>query len=88
MSTTLLHLSDLHFGAKDLHLKEVLSQGVDKGLLGFYNLKLNPSRRFSSKTRNAALTKALQLPWDQLAFTGDISSLSLDCEFAIAKEAL
>ncbi|MDX2470089.1 MAG: metallophosphoesterase [SAR324 cluster bacterium] len=88
MAITLLHLSDLHFGAKDLNLGQVISQGVDKGLLGFYNLKLNPSRRFSPKTRKAALDKALQLPWDQLAFTGDLTSLSLDSEFTNAKEAL
>ena len=88
MSVTLLHLSDLHFGAKDLHLRDVLSQGIDKGLVGFYNLKLNPKRRFNPKNRQAALDKALQLPWDQLAFSGDVSSLSLDLEFTLAKEAL
>lgn len=86
--TRLLHLSDLHFGDGDLSLAEVLQGGVDKSLVGFLNRRLNPSRAFPGKLREEVLAMALDLKWDLLVITGDLTNLSHPKEFQAARRAL
>ena len=83
----ILHLSDLHFGAETLHWGEVLPN-LDKGLIGLANLKLNPSRVFPAQLRERVLQKAVELDWDLCVITGDLTNISAENEFQVAKKGL
>ncbi|MDT8446750.1 MAG: metallophosphoesterase [bacterium] len=85
-----LHLSDLHFGDGQLSLGLLQREGglFNKRLLGFANRKFNRKRRFAEERKLALIEYCMDLDFDYLILSGDLTHLSTSAEFLEARAAL
>lgn len=83
-STTLIHISDLHFH----RVPRRPSQWFSQRFLGAANLVLRRAYQFPLE-RAVRLVHMLDgMDWDHLVITGDLTQLSLEEEFALARQTL
>jgi len=84
MRATIIHISDLHFHS----YPQKFSEFNAKRILGATNLLIRRAREFPLK-RTKLLVKIIQkMEWDHLVISGDITQLSLEKEFSLAREIL
>ncbi|NQU63037.1 MAG: metallophosphoesterase [SAR324 cluster bacterium] len=87
---TLLHVSDFHFSDDSLRLKDLIrSEGVlSKRITGWLNHHKNPARQMRTELRSRLIDYLSITPWDYLVFAGDLTTLSLEQEFAEARRQM
>ena len=84
MSTSIIHISDLHFHTYPQNFRDWKS----KRILGVANLLFRRARQFPLH-RAKQLVKLIQkMNWDHLVISGDLTQLSLEKEFSGAREIL
>tara|TARA_B100000945_G_scaffold308573_1_gene298429 strand:- start:824 stop:1657 length:834 start_codon:yes stop_codon:yes gene_type:complete len=84
MNSTIIHISDLHFHSYPQKLNEFNA----KRILGATNLLVRRAREFPLN-RAVHLVETIQkMEWDHLVISGDITQLSLEREFLLAREIL
>ena len=84
MSATIIHISDLHFHSYPHKLVEFNAKRV----LGSINLLIRRARDFPLKRAELLVEKINQMEWDHLVISGDITQLSLEREFSLARETI
>ena len=84
MSATIIHISDLHFHS----YPQKLSEFNTKRILGAINLLIRRAREFPLKRAELLVERIQKMEWDHLVISGDITQLSLEREFSIAREIL
>jgi len=89
-SITLLHVSDLHFYDESLLLKDLIQkEGIfSKRITGWLNHRINRSGHFQTETRDRLINYLTDTDWDYLIFSGDLTTLSLEQEFSMARKQL
>jgi 3',5'-cyclic AMP phosphodiesterase CpdA len=87
---TLIHVSDLHFVNEQSLCKGLVENGrfFTKRHLGWVNYKFRRQKYFNKELKPALLRKLLEIDWDYLIITGDITTLALESEFELARESL
>jgi 3',5'-cyclic AMP phosphodiesterase CpdA len=88
--TTLIHISDIHFGSESTRFGELrIKTGRSlKRVLGWINAKTRRRRQFPSILRNRLIDHLKDMDWDYLVISGDITNLALEKEFHDAREKL
>ena len=84
MKATIIHISDLHFHSYPKKLSEYNA----KRILGATNLFIRRSREFPIKRAELLVERIKEMEWDNLVISGDITQLSLEKEFSMAREIL
>ena len=84
MKATIIHISDLHFHS----YPQKFSDCNAKRILGAANLLIRRAREFPIKRAKLLVEKILKMDWDHLVISGDITQLSLEREFSLAREIL
>ena len=84
MKSTIIHISDLHFHSYPKKLSEYNA----KRILGATNLFFRRSREFPLKRAELLVERIQEMEWDHLVISGDITQLSLEKEFSLAREVL
>ena len=84
MRSTIIHISDLHFHSYPKKLSEFNA----KRILGATNLLIRRAREFPLKRAKLLVERIQKMEWDHLVISGDITQLSLEKEFSIAREIL
>ena len=84
MRATIIHISDLHFHS----YPQKLSDCNAKRILGATNLLIRRAREFPLKRAKLLVEKIQKMEWDHLVISGDITQLSLEKEFSLAREIL
>jgi 3',5'-cyclic AMP phosphodiesterase CpdA len=84
MSIEILHLSDLHFQAYPRSVHE----WVSKRALGALNWFLKRQKKYPKERITQLIQKTTSLSWDHVVVSGDLTQLSLEAEFAEARQAL
>ena len=84
MSATIIHISDLHFHS----YPQKLSEFNAKRILGATNLLIRRAREFPLKRAKLLVEIIQKMEWDHLVISGDITQLSLEKEFSLAREIL
>ena len=84
MSATIIHISDLHFHSYPQKFVELNA----KRILGTINLLIRRAREFPLKRAELLVKRINEMEWDHLVISGDITQLSLEREFALAREIL
>ncbi len=84
MSATIIHISDLHFHSYPHKLVEFNAKRV----LGSINLLFRRAREFPIKRAELLVERINQMKWDHLVISGDITQLSLEREFSLARETI
>ena len=84
MRTTIIHISDLHFHSYPQNLSEFNA----KRILGATNLLIRRAREFPLKRAKLLVEIIQKMEWDHLVISGDITQLSLEKEFSLAREIL
>jgi hypothetical protein len=81
----ILHLTDIHF----YHPPRITELGHLKRLMGSTNLYLlGRKKKFSLQVQRAAIRTGISLKPDLTIITGDLTSMALDSEFALARREL
>ena len=84
MRATIIHISDLHFHS----YPQKLSEFNAKRILGATNLLIRRDREFPLKRAKLLVEIIQKMEWDHLVISGDITQLSLEKEFSLAREIL
>jgi len=84
MRATIIHISDLHFHSYPQKLREFNA----KRILGATNLLIRRAREFPLKRAKLLVEIIQKMEWDHLVISGDITQLSLEKEFSLAREIL
>ena len=84
MRATIIHISDLHFHS----YPQKLSEFNAKRILGATNLLIRRAREFPLKRAKLLVEIIQKMEWDHLVISGDITQLSLEKEFSLAREIL
>ena len=84
MRSTIIHISDLHFHSYPQKLCEFNA----KRILGATNLLIRRAREFPLKRAKLLVERIQKMEWDHLVISGDITQLSLEKEFSLAREIL
>ena len=84
MNQTIIHISDLHFHSYPKYFRDYKS----KRILGVTNLLLRRAKQYPIKRAEALVSQIEQIKWDHLIISGDLTQLSLECEFSLAREKL
>ncbi|MGK5093349.1 metallophosphoesterase [Deltaproteobacteria bacterium TL4] len=84
MSFIIVHISDLHFNSYPKTWKEWSS----KRALGAFGLFVRRAREYPIQRAQCLVRTLQERPWDHLVITGDLTSLGLEREFALARETL
>jgi 3',5'-cyclic AMP phosphodiesterase CpdA len=84
MRATIVHISDLHFHS----YPQKLSEFNAKRILGATNLLIRRAREFPLKRAKLLVEIIQKMEWDHLVISGDITQLSLEKEFSLAREIL
>ena len=84
MRSTIIHISDLHFHS----YPQTLSELNAKRILGATNLLIRRAREFPLKRAELMVKRIQNMEWDHLVISGDITQLSLEREFSLARETL
>ena len=84
MSATIIHISDLHFHSYPLKVSEFNL----KRILGATNLVIRRAREFPLKRAVLLVERVQEMEWDHLVISGDITQLSLEREFSLARKVL
>ena len=84
MRATIIHISDLHFHSYPQNLSEFNA----KRILGATNLLIRRAREFPLKRAKLLVEIIQKMEWDHLVISGDITQLSLEKEFSLAREIL
>ena len=84
MRATIVHISDLHFHS----YPQKLSEFNAKRILGATNLLIWRAREFPLKRAKLLVEIIQKMEWDHLVISGDITQLSLEKEFSLAREIL
>ena len=84
MRATIVHISDLHFHS----YPQKLSEFNAKRILGATNLLIRRAREFPLKRAKLLVEIIQKMEWDHLIISGDITQLSLEKEFSLAREIL
>ena len=84
MRATIIHISDLHFHS----YPQKLSDCNAKRILGATNLLIRRAREFPLKRAKLLVEIIQKMEWDHLVISGDITQLSLEKEFSLAREIL
>lgn len=81
---TIVHISDLHFH----RLPRKPTAYLNKRALGALNLLVNRRHDFPLERAEALVERLAGMDWSHLLITGDLTQLSLDEEFALARHTL
>ena len=84
MSFILTHLSDLHFNA----YPEKMSDWNLKRVLGAANLYMKRAKHHPLSRNRLLVKRVLELEWDHLVISGDLTQLGLEHEFEQARKEL
>ena len=84
MRATIIHISDLHFHS----YPQKFSDCNAKRILGAANLFVRRAREFPIKRAKLLVERIQKMDWDHLVISGDITQLSLEREFSLAREIL
>ena len=84
MNPTIIHISDLHFHTYPQNFQECKS----KRILGMGNLFFRRVRQYPLQRAKLLVEQILQMKWDHLVISGDLTQLSLEREFSLARETL
>ena len=84
MRATIIHISDLHFHS----YPQKLSEFNAKRILGATNLLIRRAREFPLNRAKLLVERIQKMDWDHLVISGDITQLSLEKEFSLAREIL
>ena len=84
MRATIIHISDLHFHS----YPQKLSEFNAKRILGATNLLIRRASEFPLKRAKLLVEIIQKMEWDHLVISGDITQLSLEKEFSLAREIL
>lgn len=84
MKQTIIHISDLHFHRYPKNFLEWKS----KRFLGIANLIFRRARQFPLHRSIKLVDQISKIKWDHLVISGDITQLSLESEFFLAREIL
>ncbi len=84
MRATIIHISDLHFHS----YPQKFSEFNAKRILGATNLLIRRAREFPLKRAKLLVEIIQKMEWDHLVISGDITQLSLEKEFSLAREIL
>ena len=84
MRSTIIHISDLHFHS----YPQKLSEFNAKRILGATNLLIRRAGEFPLKRAKLLVERIQEMEWDHLVISGDITQLSLEKEFSMAREIL
>lgn len=84
MTYRIAHISDLHFHSLSLHPKHWMG----KRMLGGINLLLNRRRHYPLANAQRLVEKLQTMSFDHLLITGDLTTLGLEAEFALARQTL
>ena len=84
MRATIIHISDLHFHS----YPQKFSDCNAKRILGAANLFIRRAREFPIKRAKLMVERIQKMDWDHLVISGDITQLSLEREFSLAREIL
>ncbi|MCG8338791.1 MAG: metallophosphoesterase [Proteobacteria bacterium] len=87
---TLIHVSDLHFVNEQSFINGLKENGklITKRHLGWLNHKLRRQKYFNNDLKSVLIRRLLEMEWDYLIITGDITTLALESEFELARQAL
>ena len=84
MSTSIIHISDLHFHTYPHNFRDWKS----KRILGAANLLFRRARQFPLQRAKKLVAEIQKMNWDHLVISGDITQLSLEKGFSRARETL
>lgn len=84
MKQTIIHISDLHFHTYPKNFHEWKS----KRLLGMANLIFKRARQFPLGRAKQMVEQIDKMEWDYIVISGDITQMSLESEFLLARETL
>ena len=84
MSTSIIHISDLHFHTYPQNFREWKS----KRILGAANLLFRRAREFPLQRAKQLVVQIQKTNWDHLVISGDLTQLSLEKGFRQARETL
>ena len=84
MKQTIIHISDLHFHKYPKKFLEWKS----KRFFGIANLIFCRARQFPLSRSKRLVDQISKMSWDHLVISGDITQLSLESEFFLARETL
>jgi len=84
MKKTIIHISDLHFHRYPKNFSEWKS----KRLLGAANTFFRRAGQFPIERAKKLVKQVCKMNWDHLVISGDLTQLSLESEFLLAREIL
>ena len=84
MKKTIIHISDLHFHKYPKKFYEWKS----KRFLGVANTFFRRARQFPLYRAKKLVKQISKMKWDHLVISGDLTQLSLESEFILAREIL
>ncbi len=84
MRQTIIHISDLHFHTYPQNFQDCGS----KRILGMANLLFRRARQYPLQRAKMLVSQIQNMKWDHLVISGDLTQLSLEAEFALARETL
>ena len=82
MKSTIIHISDLHFHTYPKNFHDLKSKRV----LGMLNSIFRRARQFPIDRSKKLVEKISKMKWDHLVISGDLTQLSLESEFSLARE--
>ena len=84
MKSIIIHISDLHFHTYPKKFYELKS----KRFLGMLNSFFHRARQFPIDRSQKLVKQISKMKWDHLVISGDLTQLSLESEFSLARETL
>ena len=84
MKKTIIHISDLHFHKYPKNF----SEWKPKRFLGAANTFFRRARQFPIERSKKLVEQIKKMKWDHLVISGDLTQLSLESEFILAREIL
>ena len=84
MKSTIIHISDLHFHTYPKNFHELKSKRV----IGMINSIFRRARQFPIDRSEKLVEKISKMKCDHLVISGDLTQLSLESEFSLARKTL
>ncbi len=84
MKSSIIHISDLHFHTYPKNFHELKS----KRLIGMLNSIFRRARQFPIDRSEKLVEKIRKMKCDHLVISGDLTQLSLESEFSLARKTL